>query len=189
MNVETDIIISFIFNLIEWAVILLMYIETFSNDFGLWCLTPLSTIFQLYSGGQFYWWRKPEYLEKTTDMSQVTDKLYHIMWSWSHGSWIYYYLNNQCLSPLKFWIRTPLMARCTRYNIMWWSLSVTCDSSVVFSGYSSLVSFTNKTDRHDITEILLKVALNTINQSKQLRVTIQSINQWLWTRKLQVLHT
>ena len=26
-------------------------------------------------GGQCYWWRKPEDPEKTTDMSQVTDKL------------------------------------------------------------------------------------------------------------------
>jgi hypothetical protein len=28
-------------------------------------------------------------------------------------------ISNQCLSLLKFWVRIPLMARCTRYNIMW----------------------------------------------------------------------
>jgi hypothetical protein len=45
------------------------------------------------------------------------------------------------------------------YYIMWSSLSVTCERSVVYS--------TNKTGRHDITEILLKVTLNTIKATNQ----------------------
>jgi hypothetical protein len=31
----------------------------------LWCLIPLLTIFKLYRGSQFYWWKKAEDPEKT----------------------------------------------------------------------------------------------------------------------------
>ena len=41
----------------------------------LWYITPLSTIIQLYHSGQFYYLRKPVYPYKTTELSQVTDKL------------------------------------------------------------------------------------------------------------------
>ena len=47
-------------------------------------LTPLSTILQLpctlfIVAVSFFWWRKPEYLEKTTNLPQVADKRYHKM--------------------------------------------------------------------------------------------------------------
>ena len=37
---------------------------------------------------------------------------------------------------LPLWVGIPIMTECTRYNIMWYNLSVTCDRSVVFSGFS-----------------------------------------------------
>ena len=48
-------------------------------------------------------------------------------------------LCNQCPSPLKFWVRISFMERCTRYNNMWWSLSMTCSRSEVFSRYSGFL--------------------------------------------------
>ena len=46
------------------------------------CLMVLNAIFHnisVISRRSVYWWRKPEDQEKTTDLSQVTDKLYNIM--------------------------------------------------------------------------------------------------------------
>jgi hypothetical protein len=94
----------------------------------------------------------------------------------------------------------PTQERCTRYNIMWLSLSVTCDRLVVSPG--TTVSSTNKTDRHYITEILLKVALNTITHnklevpvSKYLLVTIitgsyaEFVDSWFFRRASTTDHS
>ena len=80
-------------------------------------------------------------------------------WSWSYGSWIYNYLCNQCLSSLMLWVRISIRARRTTL----------CDIVCGWFSPGPPVSSTNKTDRHNITEILLKVALNTIKQTKQRR--------------------
>jgi hypothetical protein len=81
-------------------------------------------------------------------------------WPWSYGSWIYNYLCNQYLSPLMLWVRILIRARCTTL----------CDKVcqwLATGRWFSPVSPTNKTDHHDITEILLKVALNTIKQTNK----------------------
>ena len=55
---------------------------------GLWCLTPLSTIFQLYRGSQFYRWRIPEYPDKIIYLSQIIVNKYMLFW-WTQYQLIY----------------------------------------------------------------------------------------------------
>ena len=80
--------------------------------------------------------------------------------SWSYGSWIYKYLCNQYLSPLKLWVRIPLGQGVFDTTL--------CDKVCKWLeagrwiSPGTLVSSTNITDCRNITEILLKVTLNSI---------------------------
>ena len=78
---------------------------------------------------------------------------------WSYGSWIYNNIYNQYLSPLKLWVRISL-----RRDVPYTTL---CDKvwKWLMAGWwfspGTTISSINKTERHHISEILLKVALDT----------------------------
>jgi hypothetical protein len=84
-------------------------------------------------------------------------------WLWLCVSWIYNYICNQCLSSLTVRVRIPL-----RRGVL---DTILCDkvcqwfAAGRWQSPSIPISFTNETDCHDITEILLKVALNTTTQT------------------------
>jgi hypothetical protein len=83
------------------------------------------------------------------------------IWSLSYGSWIYNYLCNHRLPPLMLWVRTSTRAGYTAL------CDKVCQWLATGRWFSPgpQVSSTNKTDRQDITEIVLKVALSTIKQT------------------------
>jgi hypothetical protein len=91
---------------------------------------------------------------------------------WSYGIWNYNDLCNQCLSPPMLWVRISIRVRCT----------ILCDKVCQWLATGRWfspgppVSSTNKTDRHDITEIVLKVALNTI-KNKQITKIDRKVKQ------------
>ena len=73
-------------------------------------------------------------------------------------------LCNQCISQLMLWIWIPIRGRCTT------SCDKVCQwlSTGRWFSLGPPVSSTNKTDRHDITEILLKVASKTNKRNNNL---------------------
>jgi hypothetical protein len=76
---------------------------------------------------------------------------------------------NQCLSPLMLWVRISISARCTAL------CDKVCQWHATGQRFSTgpLVSSINKTDRHDITEILLKVESNTSKQTNKHLVAVE----------------
>ena len=107
-------------------------------------------------------------------------------WSWSYDSWIYNYLSNQCLSPLTLWVQTPL-----RRGLLDTTL---CDkvchwlAAGLWFSPCTLVSFTNKTERHEIPEILLKVALSTINPPTLIITTHLRVKYFFQMSLIPVFH-
>jgi len=103
--------------------------------------------------GVFIWW-------------QLYPKSFNVKFlyrgpSWLYGSWVSNYLCSQCLSSLTLWVLIPL-----RWGVLDTSIwDKVCQWLAAGRWFSPgiPISSTNKTDRHNITEILLKVELNTIN--------------------------
>ena len=102
---------------------------------------------------------------------------------WINGSKIYFQtkIHTIIAGGTKWGKRGIRNSSACGYNIMWWSLSVTCDRSVVYFRYSRFL-------HHDIAEILLKLALSTITLTPSTRILVYysfSIYEWIRCRTIK----
>ena len=88
------------------------------------------------------------------------------------------YMCNPCLSPLMLWVWVSIRARCTQHYVIKFCQWLATGR---WNSLGHLISSTNTTDSHDITEILLKVALNTSKQTGVVYVPVAEISKWAGT--------
>jgi hypothetical protein len=100
---------------------------------------------------QFIWWWKLEYLEKTTDLQQVNDKLYHIFLYRVHSVWVGFKLttlvaiDTDCIGSCKsnyYTItattdsHTLIISAGNRYVDIWFGVNKMLFSGITFIRYT-----------------------------------------------------
>jgi hypothetical protein len=93
----------------------------------------------LHHDGQFYWSRKPEYPEKTTDLSQVTDKKkYMLSYSTYRALWHFFVsLIQCCIIVLYKMYFAMILDEITGTNVLWLT------NKNFFSEYTPMNNLTN----------------------------------------------
>ena len=92
------------------------------------------------------------------------------------------------LPSIKSWFRLAPAVRCPRYNFRWYSWVV------IFGSFMGIMFSTNyKSDHHDITDMLLKVAFNTITKPKFDHIKLcrmRGSDIWSWPQRhcFTILH-
>ena len=135
------------------------YIQSYLHwQFWIWSSIKMNSCLQEKACSVNFWNSPIHIFYNYMYMSRFTS------WPWSYVSWICRFLCNQCLSPLKLWVRIPL-----RRGVLDTTLcDKLCHLLVTGRWFSpgTPVSFTYKTYCHDITELLLKVALSTMKPNQ-----------------------